>query len=410
VKPGVEVRGRASLSRDEVAALARAGLGGRTPVEAWSVVGTSRQLGYATHGIFRYFGKLPPPLVQKLLLEHTQRGEWVLDPMAGSGTTAVEAQLTRRPAVVRDVSPLSLLLCRVKTTRVDPADARAALGRVRRRVSRQGGAAVEPVGLRHAAHWFLPETRSSLGRIAAAVRAEPDGPARDLLQAALAAAVRPVSRATTLQGRLFLDAASAVADAWPAFAERAERFAAAAAALPRRRPVALELERRDAREPGQGRRRFRLAIVHPPYFNNYKYSSVNALELAWLGEPPAETRRAELREGFKAGRVELAERYLEDLGRVVSAVEAELAPGGVLALVLGDTVIRGEYVAIVRRLLDAVRARGSGLRLTRVVLRTPRYTEASWVASQRRAGTALGVRLRDFVLLMSAEAGRSPGP
>jgi hypothetical protein len=32
-------------------------------------------------------------------------------------------------------------------------------------------------------------------------------------------------------------------------------------------------------------RKSKLVIYHPPYFNAYKYTSINSLEMAWLGFP-----------------------------------------------------------------------------------------------------------------------------
>jgi hypothetical protein len=138
--------------------------------------------------------------------------------------------------------------------------------------------------------------------------------------------------------------------------------------------------------------------VHPPYFNNYKYSAINALELAWLGFLPEDVRPKEIREAFKVGRPERAEGYVADLARALAAVASELVDGGSLCLMLGDTVIRGEYVDVSRRLLRELRTTAPELRLQRVILRVPRYTEASWVTSQRRKKTDVGVSLNDFLL------------
>lgn len=439
---GVQVRSEADLEPRERELLALAGLDGLAPVEAWTVLGTSRQLAVATHGVFRFFGKFPPPIARHLMTCFTAPGDWVLDPMTGSGTTAVEAVGMGRHVVVRDVSPLSMLLCRTKTTRVSLADSRRALTHVEERFGgsapgsavgsdggRKGAEAASPaaplivgsdagtgaappaapdlpgpVGLRNAAHWFLPETTRCLGRLRAAIEPEPPGPVRDLLLTAFASTVRRVSRATTQQGRLFLDAETARADAWPTFVARFDRYAKAVDALPPRGETQLHIELHDAKTPPPSDRRFRLAITHPPYFNNYRYSAINSLELAWLGVAPKDVRGREIREAFKVGKPEKVTDYVADLAATVEAIAAQLEPGGVLALMMGDTFIRGSYIDVTRRLLRAIEARAP-LRLERVVLRVPQYTEASWVASQRRTGDRIGVTLCDFVLLFARTGG-----
>lgn len=410
MSPGISVRLGRDLSPRERELLRLAHLADLAPAEAWSVTGTSRQLAYATHGIFRFFGKFPPPIARRLIERFSADGDWILDPMVGSGTTAVEALTLGRNAVVRDVSPLSMLLCRVKTRHVAEADAARALDRIERRMlrrdrARSAGDLPSPLGLRNAAHWFLPETMASLGRLRAAIEPEADVPLRELLLAAFASTVRRVSKATTQQGRLFLDVAKAQPDAWPTFADRFGRYASAVASLPRRPPAEVRIEALDAKVRPRASRRFRLAIVHPPYFNNYKYSAINALELAWLGFPPKAVRGEEIRESFKIGKPEKVADYVEDLAQAVAAVAGQLELGGVLALMMGDTTIRGTYIDVTRRLLRAIDRTDAALRFDHVVLRVPQYTEASWVASQRRTGDKVGVTLHDFILLFT-RAGR----
>jgi hypothetical protein len=397
----IEVRTELTEREGRLVDLAR--LRGLAPVEAWTVQGTSRSLAYSTHGVFRYFGKFPPPIAERLIANFSAPGDLVLDPMAGSGTTAVEALSLGRGVVVRDVSPLSLLLCRVKTTHVAWERAEGAIARVRERerAVRPTEHAL-PVGLRNAEHWFLPETMQSLGRLRTAIEPETDRSLRELLMIAFASTVRRVSRATTEQGRLFLDHGSAQADALPTFEQRFTKYARAVAKLPSSSgELVLSVEELDAKSTPSEPRRFRLAIVHPPYFNNYKYSSINALELAWLGFPPKAVRPHEIREAFKVGKPERAAAYVSDLTRALLAVEAELEDDAVLALMMGDTFIREEYVDVTRRVLTELGA-GSRLTLDRVVLRVPKYTEASWVASQRRRSDRVGVTLNDFILIFRA--------
>ena len=400
---GVEVRSARELSATERQLLCQAHLDDIAPIEAWKVKGTNKQLSYSTHGVFRFFGKFPPPIARHLIGGFSKPGDWVLDPMMGSGTTAVEALDMSRNVVVRDVSPLSTLLCRVKTTHVAEADSRRAFDRVARLAASSATIPLpSPVGLRNAEHWFLPETIESLGRIRAAIEPESDTQVRELLLTAFISTVRRVSKATTQQGRLFLDVAKAKADAWPTFCERFDKYSSAVASLPREPTgAALRIEQVDARSTGVDTQRFRLAITHPPYFNNYKYSSVNSLELAWLGVAHKDVRADEIREAFKIGKPEKVAEYVEDLAAAVAAVAGQLENGGVLALMMGDTIIRDTYIDVTRQVLQAVARAGAQLTLDRVVLRVPQYTEASWVASQRRTGANVGVTLNDFILLFT---------
>lgn len=385
--------------------LRRAQLDGlAAPTEVWIAKGSNRANAYATHGLFRYFGKFPPSIAAHLIHAHTRPGDTVADLMAGCGTTGVECVLANRRAVLRDVNPLALLLSRVKTRYLPQAAvecAVAAVGECYRPLSPTDDPFV-PVGLKHAAHWFLPATMDSLRGLRRAIFGLDPGPIRDACCVALAATVRRVSRATTQQGRLFLDADSAVGEAWPIFSRRAEAVATAVGALPpHATDSAVDVAPHDLRHPAPEalHRQADLVILHPPYFNAYRYSSVNALEMAWLGHAPQAVVPAEVREFFKVGKAEKAEFYVADMVRAVTNAAAVVRPGGVLAVMIGDTIIKGEFIPITRRLLDALCREVPSLALQRLALRVPRFTEATWVASQRRSRDRIGHNaLADYVL------------
>jgi hypothetical protein len=75
---------------------------------------------YATHNFHAFPAKFPPQLPRKFINSLTVPGEWVLDPMVGSGTTVVEAVILGRNGVGIDIDPLALNLCKVKVTPLDP--------------------------------------------------------------------------------------------------------------------------------------------------------------------------------------------------------------------------------------------------------------------------------------------------
>jgi len=71
---------------------------------------------YLTHWIYPYKGKYHPQMIRSLLnIIRLKPGETVLDPFIGSGTTAVEAQLLGINCIGLDVSPLCVLISKVKT-------------------------------------------------------------------------------------------------------------------------------------------------------------------------------------------------------------------------------------------------------------------------------------------------------
>lgn len=74
---------------------------------------------YLTHWIYPYRGKFHPQMIRALLnISGIGRGSVVLDPYGGSGTTAMEAAMLGINSISVDLSPLCVLLTRVKTQSV----------------------------------------------------------------------------------------------------------------------------------------------------------------------------------------------------------------------------------------------------------------------------------------------------
>jgi len=71
--------------------------------------------GYATHSLFPYRGKFHPQLIKALLnILGVKKGEYVLDPMAGSGTTNIEAALLGINSYAIDISPFCQMMTQTK--------------------------------------------------------------------------------------------------------------------------------------------------------------------------------------------------------------------------------------------------------------------------------------------------------
>jgi len=76
--------------------------------------------GYATHSLFPYRGKFHPQLIRALLnILGIKSGNVVLDPMAGSATVSVEANLLGIDSISVDLSPFCGLMGRAKTFALD---------------------------------------------------------------------------------------------------------------------------------------------------------------------------------------------------------------------------------------------------------------------------------------------------
>lgn len=397
---GIEIRTQDELYDNEKMLVEKAQLDDLAPIETWTALGTNMQLAYATHGIFRYFGKFPPPIATYLMDKYTKKRDLVIDPMSGSGTTAVESALLNRRCVVNDLNPLSYLLAQVKTQRIEQDILEKKLEFIKEnyRPMTIEEYVFTPVALRDPDHWFLPETSDSLRGLKFLIEQEEDIRLKNFLNVIFAATVRRVSKATTQQGRLFLDVETALEDALPTFIKRYEIGINGLAAIPAETDIRyFNEDLKDIPELTNGEKA-KLVILHPPYFNSYKYSSVNSLETGWLGINRNEYSKQEVKEFFKVGKPENAEKYVDDMSIALTNALEMLEKDGILAMMIGDTIMKGEYIPVTRMLLDKTNL--SDYKVETVAIRVPKYTEATWVASQRRDSNNIGITLYDYIIVI----------
>ena len=366
-------------------------------MEVWTSDASNKALSYFSHGIFRYFGKFPPPIARYLINEYVPDGGLVIDPMCGSGTTSLEALLLNRKAKCYDTNPLAVLISRVKVTPIKKRQALKDLESILSLIKISKAKPISLVGLRDPDHWFLPETIQSLSKIRWAInQIETDDNLRDLFMVAFLGVVRRVSRATTQQGRLFLDVETAEKDAVPFFEKKAREIIESLSGLPKSNGVKI-MKKSIMDKSSHVSEIADLIICHPPYFNSYKYSGVNSFELAWMDINHADIRKTEVRESFKVGKPEKVADYIADMKKGLLNLKDQLSDDGHLALMIGDTVIKEQYIPVTKMLLDGLK---SDYRIERSALRIPRFTEASWAASQRRKGHQVGINLCDLIVIL----------
>ncbi|RLB23924.1 MAG: hypothetical protein DRG76_02855 [Deltaproteobacteria bacterium] len=156
--------------------------------------------GYATHNFHAFPAKFPPQLPRKFISYLTQPGEIVLDPMAGSGTTVVEAMILGRYGIGVDIDPLAISLASVKTTPIDPGEiiriarpifqnAIAALHHERNTLREAFEAYFDSDTKKFIDYWFREDTQLELFCIAREIKAISDATLRRFFQIALSSII-----------------------------------------------------------------------------------------------------------------------------------------------------------------------------------------------------------------------------
>ncbi len=138
-------------------------------------------VGNGRHNLHAFAAKFPPELPRFFIEALTKRGDIVLDPMAGSGTTLVEASMLGRRAIGIDRDPPALLVSNVKLSKHDTASAKKVVERALQRAEailytndaqilrNQILQESSPRTVEFIDYWFFPQTQVQLWTLASAI-------------------------------------------------------------------------------------------------------------------------------------------------------------------------------------------------------------------------------------------------
>lgn len=136
---------------------------------------------YATHGVHSYAAKCPPQLAKYGIENYSQIGDTLLDPMAGSGTTLVEAKLSGRNAIGYDIDPLACLIAQVKCRELPDKSIEDSFDLIIENVKKQLNQSDTKIDGKenqkqfdmpeflNRAYWFSPEVSNSLSALSAVI-------------------------------------------------------------------------------------------------------------------------------------------------------------------------------------------------------------------------------------------------
>lgn len=278
---------------------------------------------YLTHGLFRYVGKLPPPLVAFLLANYTESDAVVLDPMCGGGTTAIEAVTSGRQSINFDLNPVPLLITEAMTSPVEPGLFDHFVARVLDRARPMDA----PTALQD---YFSPESygvlRSGLDL------------ARTPAQKALVLSVaRKASFANTKKINTVVDQTKTPKPAQDLLVSASRAFEQAFEQLAATTPTAVQIERGKATQLPLADGSVQFVLLHPPYLTNTAFSEVTHLQLLLLGHEPKKIQGQEL--AYRGSYFHVPnglKKYLIGWAKILGEAARVTEPGGTIAAIVGD--------------------------------------------------------------------------
>ncbi|MGQ9626201.1 MAG: DNA methyltransferase [Anaerolineae bacterium] len=335
---------------------------------------------YATHNLHAFAAKFPPQLPSLFIHKLTHPGEWVLDPMAGSGTTLVEAVLASRNAIGIDFDPLAVLIAQVKSKplnlsrciQVGVEVLQKARQSLHSATDKELSCSYSSQALKFFRYWFEEHTIAELYALMRAIMVVEEADIRTFLQVVFSSMIitktGSLTRARDLaHSRPHIDPNKQVKQsAFEAFRERLyiavnslESLADAAG-----RAVVV---RADARDLPLADNSVDLIVTSPPYAANaIDYIRAHKFSLIWLGYAPktltnlrskyigAELRSPNLKFASEAAnrvlqnlkqkderRAAVVAHYFRDMEKALREMLRVLAKERAAVLVVGSSVIRG---------------------------------------------------------------------
>lgn len=348
---------------------------------------------YATHGWHPFPAKFPPQLPRLFIEALSAPDETVLDPMAGSGTTLVEAQRLGRRAIGCDIDPLARLIASAKLTPVDVTEATQAGREVLLRAQREFSShcagltkdlesRFDPKTRAFVDYWFQPRQQLELVALLRGIEALTDNSMGQFLRVVLSSTIIAKSGGVSMARDLAHTRPHRVLAKEPksAFAEfrkrltnnlsgeQQARFHAVGELPPRSAGAGPQVLAASAAATGLAAESADLIVTSPPYANGaIDYMRAHKFSLVWLGwklddladlrktylghdainaeltcELPAQCERTlsalARRDGRKAS---VLRRYFSEMAAVIIEMKRLLRSGGAGILVVGTSVLRG---------------------------------------------------------------------
>jgi len=323
--------------------------------------------------------RMPVWIAEHIIRELSSPGATVLDPMVGSGTTAIAALRAGRNVIGMDIDPMALVLSRVATTTYDPTRAEKKLAEIRARA--EGRLKRRKLGVESIRqtfededqsflrYWFPHRSQKELFALANEIASLPAGKYRDLAWVVFSSLIIAKSSGASYALDIARSRPHKVADksvlnpmdGWSA------RARTVVARLPftgkRDTRITAKVRRGDARRLAAPADSIDLIVTSPPYLNAVDYIRTHKFSLVWMGHTLDHLREVRgsmigteqgmyspdsLPSGVETTlvasiserrRLGMVRRYLSDMRRVLLEAERVLRPGAAMIMALGPSVI-----------------------------------------------------------------------
>ena len=334
-----------------------------------------------THAIHKYPAKFFPELPRWIIERYSKKGDFILDPFMGSGTSNLEAMTLGRNSVGVDVDPFSRFIAQVKTRLLPKNELLTAYKAVKQKaIDYSEGRQINGIpDFPYRDKWFKEYILKELAYIKGAVESlQTSQDIKNFFLVCFSSTIRQVSEAdnncTRTVIRKKLGKRVLPGAAIKLFVKRIDRQVPNMLAFIDTNPqghVTIP-DNADARNMSiYDSGTFDLALTSPPYLNAVDYPRTHQLEMYWLGFASGSLQSlkrmhvgteavlsSEYNSLHKTGcdsadevieriysldprRAFIASKYIKDMLENLTEVHRVLKNGGAYVMVIGNNLMRG---------------------------------------------------------------------
>lgn len=272
-----------------------------TDIEQNSIlnIGT-RDVNTHTHGFHKYPAKFIPHIPKWAITKYLNgnKDKNILDPFCGSGTTLVEGVLAGYNTIGVDIDPLSAMISKVKTTRLDEKELKNISEWLVKELKTKKKGIFKP-DCETIQHWFTKDAISKLSIIRTLIDQIPEKfgddkkvkDIQDLLLICFSSIIRKVSNADDESQKTYVshtkikepkEVNSLFLSQLDLFVDRAIKFALTTSSKTKSKIIISSSA--DSLEKKLNGKKIDLAVTSPPYIKAIDYIYNQMVELFWIGD------------------------------------------------------------------------------------------------------------------------------
>jgi site-specific DNA-methyltransferase (cytosine-N4-specific) len=317
---------------------------------------------YLTHSLHPYPAKFPPQLPKKILEIYAVKGQTVLDPFCGSGTTLVEARIFGVNAIGVDVNGLSVLLSKVKSTPLTEQQFSIIenfISNIESEIPKWKSEKRPKIIIKKIEgqeHWFQNNVSEEITYLLYEILKQKDNDIRDFLKIVLSSIIVRVSNQES--DTRFAAIKKNIINGYTleAFCKKAREYNSRMAEFSKHihNTTELQIYNADSRNldfiPDNS---IDIIITSPPYANTYDYYLYHKFRMLWLDIDVKFAQYNEIgsRREYSSLK-EKKEKWNEDLIKCFAEMQRVLKPNHFAFIVIGDSVIKKELIKIEKEISE----------------------------------------------------------